>query len=125
MQEYLLSILIFTPLVAAFILIFIPSAYSQSFRWPTLAVSLLQLIVMVILIQGYNETEKLQFVEQKPWITLDLGSWGLLKSEYFVAVDGLNLPLVCLAAAIMLIAVIASWNVTKNAKGFSAVLSLF
>jgi NADH-quinone oxidoreductase subunit M len=61
-------------------------------------------------------------IEKQPWITLDLGPWGILKAEYFVAVDGLNFPLVCLSVGVMLIATISSWSVSKKIKGYFVLL---
>lgn len=122
MQQYLLSFLIFTPLLAALIALFIPSLYERSFRSLALAASLVQVVVMIQLMQEYEPSVSLQFIEQKPWITLDLGDWGILKAEYFVAIDGLNITFVCLTVCIMLIATLASRAITKNIKGYFVLL---
>jgi NADH-quinone oxidoreductase subunit M len=108
MQHYLLSLLLFIPLVAAFVSLFIPKTFSHSFRVVALSASSLQLIILTSILTGYSNSSGLQFIEHQPWITLDLGSWGILKAEYFVALDGLNLPLVALSVFIMLIATISS-----------------
>ena len=62
------------------------------------------------------------FSEQEPWITIDLGTWGTLQAEYFIAVDGLNILFVCLTVFIMLIAALGSWSITKNVKGYFLLL---
>jgi NADH-quinone oxidoreductase subunit M len=118
MQQYLISLLIFIPLVAAFFGIAIPSSNSKFFRLLTLVVSLIQLVVLFFLYSGYRATGGLQFVEKQPWITLNLGSWGTLKAEYFIGVDGLSFPLVALSVFVMLIATVSSWSITKNVKGY-------
>src|SRR3954468_24146001 len=105
MQQYLLSFLIFTPLLAAFLILFIPTSFKGSAKTITLIASLFQCFFLILIIIQYDANHGLQLVEQKPWITLDLGSWGILKAEYFVALDGLNLPLICLSTGIMLIAI--------------------
>ena len=122
MQQYLLSLLIFTPLVAALIALFIPSSLERAFRVIAIATGVLQLITLVPIIMGFEPSGALQFVEQKPWITLDLGIWGTLKAEYFVALDGLNIVLVCLSVFVLLIASIASWSIQKNVKGYFVLL---
>jgi NADH-quinone oxidoreductase subunit M len=71
---------------------------------------------------AYDASTSLQFVEQKPWISLSLGSWGVLKAEYLVGIDGLNISFVFLTVAIMLVASISSWSITKNVKGYFILL---
>jgi NADH:ubiquinone oxidoreductase subunit 4 (subunit M) len=122
MQEYLLSLLIFTPLIAALAALVMPSRLEKYFRPVALAASLVQLLVLTQLLITYEPLQTLQFVEQKPWIILHLGSWGILKAEYFVAIDGLNIVFVCLTVVIMFIAAIASWPITKNIKGYFVLL---
>ena len=121
MQDYLLSILIFTPLVAALVALFIPSSSHRLIWMIVIVAGIIQVAALVPVMIGF-EPGSLQFVEQKPWITLDLGSWGTLKAEYFVAIDGLNIVFVCLTVFIMLIAAIASWSITKNVKGYFVLL---
>src|SRR5688572_19169447 len=106
MQPYLLSFLIFTPLVAALAAVFIPAGAVKSFRWLALLVSVLQVFVLLQLLVAYNPAGGLQQVEQQPWIVISLGAWGVFRAEYFVGVDGLSLPLVALSVFILLIATI-------------------
>lgn len=122
MQQYLISLLIFTPIAAALIALFIPSRLESVFRILTLLASLAQVIVLVVLTGEYESTTALQFVEQQPWITLDLGEWGTLKAEYFVAIDGLNIVFVCLTVGIMAIAALSSWEIKNNIKGYFVLL---
>lgn len=118
MQPYLLSLLIFTPLVGALLALIIPPAQRQAFRLVTLAVNLLQLGVLVMLIAQYVPAGGLQFMEQQPWFSMNLGTWGSLQAEYLVGVDGLSLPLVALTVVVMLIATIASWQEQQHPKGY-------
>ena len=103
MHQYLISLLIFLPLVAALVALFVPARSVNIFRWITLIASLIQIAALSQVMIAYDPAADLQFVEQKPWITLDLGSWGVLKAEYFVAIDGLNILFVCLTIGVMLI----------------------
>lgn len=119
MTQYLISILIFTPLVAALVALFIPASSRNLFRVIALGASIIQVVAVMFIATSYNSSERaLQFVELKPWISLDLGSWGVLQANYFVALDGLSFPLVALSVSIMLIAVISSWNVSEKVKGY-------
>lgn len=120
MNYHLISFLIFMPLLVAFALLFVPSASLNTFRWTTLITSVLQLIILLVMLDQY-QSGAIQFVEQYDWITLNL-QWATLKAEYFVGVDGLSMPMVALSVVIMLIAVISSWTITKNVKGYFILL---
>jgi NADH-quinone oxidoreductase subunit M len=123
MQQYLISLLIFTPLLAAFVGLFLSSGTPKVFKLISVAVSIIQLIGMLLILNQYIPSAGgMQFVEKQNWITLNLGSWGILKAEYFVGLDGLNLPLVALTVLIMMIATISSWTLEKNVKGYFILL---
>jgi NADH-quinone oxidoreductase subunit M len=122
MQEYLLSCLLFTPLAAALVALFLSSSNHKVFRTLALIANIAQMLFLIVLILNFETRGGLQFGEKVSWITLDLGSWGVLKAEYFIAVDGLSFPLVCLSVFVMLIATISSWNLEKNAKGYFILL---
>jgi len=122
MQEILLSLLLFTPLLAALIGLFFPATAISPFRYLTLVVNFLQVFFLIIILGSYHSSSGLQFVEQQPWISLELGSWGSLKAEYFVGLDGLSLPLVVLSVFVMLVATISSWTIVKNVKGYFILL---
>jgi NADH-quinone oxidoreductase subunit M len=122
MQQYLISLLIFLPAVAAFIALFIPAEQSNGFKYLTLVVNLIQFFVLVAALSIYEVDQGIQLVEKQPWITLSLGTWGVLKAEYFVGIDGLSLPLVALSVFVMTIATISSWTINKNIKGYFILL---
>lgn len=122
MQAYLLSLLLIIPLAGALVTLAMPST-SKQFRTVALAASLLQVIVLLLVFSHYSTQQNgLQLIELKPWITLDMGSWGILQANYFLAVDGLSLPLVALSVIVVLIAVISSWKIEKSTKGYFALL---
>ena len=122
MHEILLSLLLIVPLAAAFIALFIPPTMVKIFRYLVIIANILQVGVLLLILTGYKASSGLQFVEQRPWITLDLGTWGVLKAEYFLGLDGLSMPLVGLAVFVMLIATISSWTTVKNVKGYYILL---
>ncbi|MBT1702726.1 complex I subunit 4 family protein [Chryseosolibacter indicus] len=122
MQQYLLSLLIFIPLIAAIVVLFVPSVFQRSFRMITLSASILQAIIFTIILSSSSADASFIIKEQTTWFSIDIGSWGILKAEYFVLLDGLNVSLVALSIGVMLIATIASWKETKNQKGYYALL---
>jgi NADH-quinone oxidoreductase subunit M len=122
MQNYLISLLIFIPLLGALFALLIPSRFEQNFRLITLLVNILQLFLFIFCIQIFLPAEGVQLVEKQPWITLELGNWGILKAEYFVGLDGLSFPLVGLSVFVMLLVTVSSWTIKTNVKGYFILL---
>ena len=126
-----LSLLIFLPLIAVVGILLLPNRMGQSYKYLSLVVTLIQFGLAGYLyanFQGstgaFNDVASYQYVEQLPWIRLDLGSIGKLEIDYFLGVDGFSLPLLLLSAFVMLMAVGASWNMEKSKKGYFALLML-
>lgn len=122
-MQHLLSYLIFLPIITGLLALLIPSAYQKSFRLLALSVSVVQLLLLLLIAQSYSSIgSSSQLIEKTSWITLELGSWGLFKAEYFVGLDGLSFIMVLLSVVILFIAVLSSWNTTKSAKGYFILL---
>jgi NADH-quinone oxidoreductase subunit M len=122
MNQYLLSLLILTPLFAAACALAVPFK-SLHFRWIGLVASVVQAIILIVALQQYDiGTTGLQLIEKQNWITVHLGTLGSLQAEYFLGVDGLSMPLVALSVFIMLIATVSSWTIEKNTKGYFVLL---
>jgi NADH-quinone oxidoreductase subunit M len=119
---YLLSLLIFIPIGIALLALLIPSRFVSSFRSMTLGVNIVQVIILLLILSQYTYQGGLQLSEKTPWISIDLGAWGLLQAEYFIALDGLSLSMVALSIFILLIATLSSWTVEKNRKGYFVLL---
>lgn len=134
MEEHLLSLLIFSPLVVAAILLFFPAEQKKLFKYGNLAVCLFQLLIVVFLLMDFaplreggvflQQDEAYAFSEKLNWITLDMSGLGKLSIKYFVGVDGLNISMILLTAIVMLIAAISSWRLEKKVKGYFSLLLL-
>lgn len=123
MAQYLLTFLIFTPIAAALLLLFISPEAKRTFRILTLAVSVIQLFILLLIVKQISpEFSSFQLIEKANWFSIDLGSWGILQAEYFLGLDGMSFSMVTLTVFIMLIAVISSWTIEKNVKGYFVLL---
>ncbi len=119
MLQHLLSCLIFAPVAVAALSLFIPADSKKSFRVLTLIVSAIQLMLLILIIgQTKAGLSPFQLTEELNWFSIDLGSWGILKAEYFLGLDGLSFCMVALSVIVMLIAGISSWTIEKNVKGY-------
>ena len=131
MNPHLLSILIFMPLVAATLMLLVPSNRKNAYKYIALITGVLQLLLSGAMYwlfhpkgAGITEERLYQFKEQLPWIRLDMGGMGRLEIDYFVGVDGLSMPFLFLSALVMLIAIGASWNMQKSLKGYFILLMI-
>ncbi|MFY0599248.1 MAG: NADH-quinone oxidoreductase subunit M [Cyclobacteriaceae bacterium] len=125
MSEYLISLIVFIPLAVALFMFFVPKEKQMLIKVSTLAATVLQLILSLILFFRFDGSfipsqwsEAFLFVEQADWIQLRLGEYGVFVIDYFVGVDGISLPLVVLSALLLVIGVISSWKVTEKVKGY-------
>ncbi len=124
MSQHLLSSLIFTPVAAALLSLFIPNNSKKTFRVLTLVISAIQLILLIFIVHETRGGSFSSFLltEKVNWFSIDLGTWGILQAEYFVGMDGLSFSTVTLTVLIMLIAGISSWTIDKNVKGYFILL---
>ncbi|GAA4434239.1 NADH-quinone oxidoreductase subunit M [Bremerella cremea] len=110
--------LIFTPVVGAIALLFLPAENKSLLRWFTLAVTLLVLLpTLYIALPGSSvlsfqtDTANIQDVIQVAWIpSFDI--------QFFLGIDGISFPLLLLTALIAFLAMGASWTIDKHVKSY-------
>lgn len=125
MLDYLLSLLIFTPLAGSVLCWLIPKNNASVTKYIALVVSLIQIILTFFLITswqkgitGINDITGFQFVEKANWIRLSLGDMGTLAADYFVGIDGISVMMVILAVIVLFVGVISSWKITDRQNGY-------
>jgi len=124
LENHLLSLLIFVPLVAVLFVLALPQSKKYFSKNIALFASAIQFIVGVIIYLKYEPKSgayaisNFSFVEKASWINLDLGATGKLSATYLLGVDGLNIAFILLTIAITLIAVLSSWHIKDKVKGY-------
>jgi NADH-quinone oxidoreductase subunit M len=99
-----LSIITFTPLVAALIILMLPAQRKNEARAVALAAAIFALILSAWVYFSYDQaTAGYQFIERYDW----LPALGI--SLYF-GVDGMSTPLVLLTGVVMFTGVLISWG---------------
>ncbi len=128
----LLSYIIFIPLVAALVVAFLPKGLERLYKWLALIAMGMTLIVSLVVVFAFergasgliSEESHLQFVEKADWFSISLGSFGEISVDYFLGLDGINVTMLLLAAIVLFIGVISSWNMKKQLKGYFALYLL-
>ncbi|MFQ3575870.1 MAG: proton-conducting transporter membrane subunit, partial [Cytophagales bacterium] len=88
------------------------------------AISLQTIIVFYAFSQFDPSISIPQLVEKTNWIRLEIGAFGAINIEYFLGVDGLNMPLILLTSIILIIGVLASWKVRHRTTAYFSLFLL-
>jgi NADH-quinone oxidoreductase subunit M len=112
-MNHYLSLILFTPLAGALILLLVNKENVGAIRWIANAVALVGFVISVPLWFWYNPgSGEFQFVERLPWIPS-------IGAEYFLGVDGLSALLILLTTMMGFIAILSSWGaITERVKEY-------
>ncbi|WP_256759179.1 NuoM family protein [Cohnella sp. WQ 127256] len=126
-----LSLIIFTPLIGALIILLLPSARSNWLRTTAIIFTLLPLALLLMLFAMYEPSVGGgEYTEQSTWLTIPLnievlnmpfnGTINSLKLgfDYHLAVDGISLPLLLLTGIVSTMSVLASVHIRKRWKTY-------
>jgi NADH-quinone oxidoreductase subunit M len=118
-MEFILSYIIFTPLIGVVILLFINKGNSSLIKTLGLAFSIAAFVLSVFLFIAFDENKgSMQFVYKVDWIK------GL-NISYHVGVDGISMLLVVLTTFLNPLALLSSWNsITKNIRNYVIMMLL-
>src|SRR5687768_8432088 len=114
-----LSVITFTPLVAAVLILLMPEERKTEIRVVALAAGVFATILSLYVYFGYDPGagQHYQYQEKALWVPQ-------LGISYFVGADGLSLPLILLTSIVMLTGVLISWGIDDRPREFFAFLFL-
>jgi NADH-quinone oxidoreductase subunit M len=116
MQFPVLSVIVFTPIIAGMLILLLPGERKSEIRVTALAASLLALLLSAWVYFSYDTAAGgYQFIEKYNWLPQ-------LGISYHVAVDGINTPLVLLTGVVMFTGVLISWGIDDRPREFFAFL---
>ena len=118
-HNWVLTVGTFLPLVGVLIMLFIPKADEALTKAVAIATAAATLAVGVFtLIQfNYDKAGEMQFVANHEWISV-------IKSSYYIGLDGISLPLYFLSMVITLLVMIYSWDHVPSPGNPKAFFSL-
>jgi NADH-quinone oxidoreductase subunit M len=112
MQNHILSIILFVPLLGAIVLLFVPKESKDAIRWIANIFALAGLLVSLPLVPMFwaqRFEPGFKFVEGAPnnWIpTIGAG--------YFLGIDGISFLLIMLTTLLGWISILSSWTAIEN-----------
>jgi len=108
LQGHLLSVVAYTPLVGALLLLFVNKGHKNFIRWFANIVAAVGFLVSLPLLRGFDSNaEGMQFVERHSWIP----SIGV---EYHFGIDGISLLLILLTTGLGFLAILSSWSAIED-----------
>src|ERR1039458_54857 len=112
MQTHILSIILFTPLVGALFLLFVPKENKAAIRWIANFFALAGLVVSLPLIPMFWEQRfepGFKFIEGAP------GNWiPSIGAGYVLGIDGISFLLIMLTTLLGWISILSSWTAIEN-----------
>ena len=116
MQFPIISVIVFTPMIAGLLLLLIPADRKTEVRVAALAAGAFALLLSIWVYFSYDiSAGGYQFVEKVDWLPV----FGI---SYYVGVDGMNAPLVLLTGVVMFTGVLISWGIDDRPREFFAFL---
>ena len=123
MNDHLLSLMTFFPLVGMLIILFLPREADRLIKTVTLVVTIIVFFISLPLAfdDVFVSSSAMHYTEFANWISVG----DYFQMNYNVGIDGISLWLVMLTTFIMPIAILSTWHaVDKNTKGFMALALL-
>ena len=109
----LLSLILFTPLIGAILLLFVSKTQDNAIKWIANIFTFVRFLVSVPLWFWYDtQNSNFQFVERAEWIPS-------IGAQYFLGVDGFSVLMILLTTMMGFIAVLSSWTaITERVKEY-------
>src|SRR5690606_21060187 len=119
----LLSLIVFLPALGAIIVACLPRTWVEATRAVTFAVTVVAfaLAVFTFMMPATGISTSFASVGEAAARMQDVFNYSWIPSfeiEYFMGVDGISFPLVILTAFISMLAMAASWSITKHVKAY-------
>ena len=111
--SHLLSVILFFPVLAAMILLFLPKDEVKLIRWTALITSLVPFVLTLVLWSRFdaNGGAAFQFEENYIW-------YAAINSNFHIGVDGISLSMVLLTTLLTPLAILASFGITDKVKAY-------
>ena len=118
MENYILSLLIFIPVLGALLMIPISKYMGKDkSKWVALVTTFIQLLLAGWAYMNFNPSAGIQYSINVPWIEH-------FNIFYFLGVDGLSMPMVILTALLSFLCILSSLKIDKKPLGYFSLFLL-
>ena len=108
----LLTLLLFGPALGSLGLLLFSAAAEGAMKVYAVAVAAVTFVASLGLLTRFDAAAgSMQLVGATTWIP----TWGV---DYRLGIDGISLPLIILTTFVFLLALLASWNITRHIRGY-------
>lgn len=115
---HLLTLILFTPVLAAVLLMFLPREQEGLIRWTAFILSFIPLVFALVLWFSFNPNQPgFQFQEQYIW-------YPPINSSVHLGVDGISLTMVLLTTLLTPLAILASFTIKDRVKSYMVLFFL-
>ena len=112
MQNHILSIILFTPLLGALVLLFVPKENKDAIRWVANFFALAGLLISLPLVPMFWEQ---RFEPGFKFIEGAAGNWiPSIGAGYVLGIDGISFLLIMLTTLLGWISILSSWTAIEN-----------
>jgi NADH-quinone oxidoreductase subunit M len=116
--DNLLTLILFTPIVAALIILLLPREQKGLLRWTAFILSFIPFILSLVLWFNFESDQPgFQFQEQVIW-------YEPINSSYHVGVDGISITMVLLTTLLMPLAILTSFTIQERIKAYMVLFFL-
>lgn len=110
--NHLLTLVLFSPVLAAFVILLLPRDKENLIRWVSMILSFVPLVFTVVLWFRFNSSKPgFQFEEMLNW-------YPAINSSYHIGVDGISLTMVLLTTLLTPLALLASFSIKERVKSY-------
>ncbi len=114
----ILTLILFTPVLAAIILLMLPEEQKALIRWVAFVLSLIPLILSLVLWFNFQpDLPGFQFQQQWTW-------FSPINSSFHVGVDGISLTMVLLTTLLTPLSILASFSIDDRVKAYMVLFFL-
>ncbi len=112
LSSHLLTTILFFPVLAALVILFLPGGEAKLIRWTAFVASLVPFALSLVIWFNFDKSAAgFQFEEQYVW-------YQALNSTFHLGVDGLSLTMVLLTTLLTPLALLASFSISEKVKAY-------
>lgn len=111
-SSHLLTLILFSPVLAAVIIFILPREQENLIRWTALVLSIVPFAFTIVLWFGFDRSlEGFQYQEMATW-------YSAINSSFHVGVDGISLTMVLLTTLLTPLCILASFSIKDRVKSY-------